>query len=151
MKLPVFVAPLLLLMVWAPQALSGKMTFAWEATTTHTDPAHSPATDLAGYHLYYWQGSGTQKFVNLGKEITSYTFPDTFTDLVEGQTYSSAVTAYATADKAGVFLLSALLDARRWHNMNLLRDLTGIQARPEHTLVPILTYNARVHRSPKHP
>src|SRR5262245_26893376 len=99
MKLPMFVVLLLLLMVWASQALAGKMTRAWEATTTHTDPAHSPATDLAGYHLYYWQGSETQKFVNLGKEITSYTFPDTFTDLVKGQTCSSAVTAYDTADK----------------------------------------------------
>jgi hypothetical protein len=99
MKFPVFAAPLLLLMVWAPQALAGKMTLAWEVTTTHTEPAHSPATALAGYHLYYWQGSGTQKFVDLGKEITSYTFPDTFTDLVEGQIYSFAVTAYDTADK----------------------------------------------------
>lgn len=89
MKFPVFVSPLLLLMVWAHQALAGKMTLAWEVTAPHTDPAHSPATDLAGYHLYYWQGSWTQKFVNLGKGITSYTFytfTDTFTDLVEGQT-----------------------------------------------------------------
>jgi len=95
MKFPLFVAPLLLLMVWVPQALTGKITLAWNATTTHTDG--SAATDLAGYHLYSWQGTGTPTFVNLGKRTTSYTSPDTFTDLVEGETYPFAVVAYDTA------------------------------------------------------
>ena len=49
MKFPLFVAPLLLLMIWIPQALANKITLAWNAPTTHTD--NSIATDLAGYHL----------------------------------------------------------------------------------------------------
>ena len=91
MQFPLFVAPLLLLMLWIPQALAGKITLAWNATTTHTDG--STVTDLAGSHLYYRQDPETPKFVHLGKQTTAYTFPD----LVEGETYSFAVAAYDTA------------------------------------------------------
>jgi hypothetical protein len=77
--------------VWVSQALAGQVTLAWNATTTNTDG--TPATDLAGYHLYYWQGStGTPQNLNVGK-TTTYTL----TGLVNGATYSFAVAAYNTS------------------------------------------------------
>jgi hypothetical protein len=82
---------LLILLVWVSQALAGQVTFAWNATTTHTHG--TPATDLTGYHLYYWQGStGTPQSVDVGN-TTTYTL----TGLVDGATYSFAVAAYATS------------------------------------------------------
>jgi hypothetical protein len=81
---------LLIFFVWVAQALAGQLTLAWNATTTHTDG--SSATDLAGYHLYYWQGStGTPQSKDVGN-TTTYTL----TGLVDGATYSFAVAAYNT-------------------------------------------------------
>lgn len=82
---------LLLCLGWAAQALAGQVQLAWDPTTTHTDG--SPATDLAGYRLYYWQASiGTLQRVDVGN-TTTYTL----TGLVDGGTYSLAVAAYDTA------------------------------------------------------
>jgi hypothetical protein len=82
---------LLLCLGWMSQALAGQVTLAWNATTTNTNG--TPATDLAGYHLYYWQGStGTPQSLNVGN-TTTYTV----TGLVESATYSFAVAAYNTS------------------------------------------------------
>jgi concanavalin A-like lectin/glucanase superfamily protein/Big-like domain-containing protein/fibronectin type III domain protein len=82
---------LLLCLGWISQALAGEVTLAWNATTTNTDG--TPATDLAGYNLYYWQGStGTPQSLSVGN-TTTYTL----TDLTDGATYSFAVTAYNTS------------------------------------------------------
>ena len=90
-KLLAGITPLLLLSGWFSPALAGQVQLAWNATTTHTDG--TPATDLAGYHLYYWQGStGTPQNVNVGN-TTTYTL----TGLVDGGTYSFAVAAYNTS------------------------------------------------------
>ena len=71
---------LLIFLVWVSQALAGQVILAWNATTTHTDG--TPATDLAGYHLYYWQGStGTPQSVDVGNKTTY-----TLTGLVDGGT-----------------------------------------------------------------
>src|SRR5215470_6052612 len=84
---------LLIFFGWATQALAGQITLAWNATLTHTDG--TPATDLAGYHLYYWQGStGTPQSKDVGN-TTTYTL----TGLVDGATYSFAVAAYDTSGK----------------------------------------------------
>jgi len=71
-------------------AQTGQVSLAWNAPTTHTDG--TPATDLAGYALY-WQAStgGTQR-VDVGKQTTY-----TLTGLTGGTTYTVAVTAYNTA------------------------------------------------------
>ena len=91
LRLLVVATQLLLCLGWVAQALAGQVRLAWDATTTHTDG--SPATDLAGYHLYYWQGpSGTRQSVDVGN-TTTYTL----TGLVDGGTYSLAVAAYDTA------------------------------------------------------
>src|SRR5215510_111361 len=80
-------------MGWVPQALAGQVQLTWNAPTTNTDG--SPLTDLAGYHLYYWQGStGVPYSVDVGK-TTNYTL----TGLVPGVLYTFAVTAYNTAGR----------------------------------------------------
>jgi hypothetical protein len=87
----VVATPLLLCLAWVTRAPAGQVQLAWDATTTHTDG--TPATDLAGYHLYYWQGNtGTPKSVDVGN-TTTYTL----TALVDGATYSLAVAAYNTS------------------------------------------------------
>src|SRR6266545_3248106 len=84
------ITPLLALSVWLSQAWAGQVQLAWNATTTHTDG--TPATDLAGYQLHYWQGTGSPQSVDVGNQTTY-----TLTGLVDGQTYSLAVTTYNTA------------------------------------------------------
>jgi hypothetical protein len=85
------VTPLLALILWGAQALAGQVQLAWDAPTTYTDG--TPLTDLAGYHLYYWQNSAeVQQSVDVGNQTTY-----TLTGLVEGATYSVAVTAYTTS------------------------------------------------------
>ena len=82
---------LLALMVWVSQALAEQVQLAWNAPTTNTDG--TPLTDLAGYHLYYWQDStGVPQSVDVGN-TTNYTL----TGLVAGATYTLAVAAYNTA------------------------------------------------------
>src|SRR5262245_39823502 len=84
------VTPLLILTVWLAQARAGQLQFAWDAPTTNTDG--TPLTNLAGYHLYYWQGSSeTPQSVDVGNQTTYM-----LTGLVDGATYSFAVTAYNT-------------------------------------------------------
>ena len=80
----------LALMAWMTQALAGQVTLAWNAPTTNTDG--TPLTDLAGYHVSYWQGSAEPQSLNVGN-LTTYTVAG----LVEGATYSFAVSAYNTA------------------------------------------------------
>ena len=64
-------------------AQAAHVTLAWD------DPQNPPA-QVGGYNLYYWQGSATTPVrVNAGKQLTY-----TLTNLVGGQTYSFAVTAY---------------------------------------------------------
>src|SRR5215510_12320093 len=82
---------LLTFFVWVAQALAGQITLGWNPTLTHTDG--TAATDLVGYHLYYWQGStGTPQSINVGNTSTY-----TLTGLVDGATYSFAVAAYNTS------------------------------------------------------
>ena len=82
--------PLLALIVGVTPALAGQVQLAWNAPTTNTDG--TPATNLAGYHLYAWQGSGgTPQSVDVGNQTTY-----TLTSLVDGATYTFAVTAYNT-------------------------------------------------------
>ena len=76
------ITPLLVLSVWLSQAWAGQVPLAWNATTTHTDG--TPATNLAGYQLYYWQGNGSPQSVDVGNQTTY-----TLTGLVDGQTYQS--------------------------------------------------------------
>src|SRR5262245_30126631 len=84
---------LLTFSVWVAQALAGQITLGWNPTLTHTDG--TAATDLVGYHLYYWQGStGTPQSVDVGN-TTTYTL----TGLVAGATYSFAVAAYDTSGR----------------------------------------------------
>src|SRR5262245_15881255 len=92
----VCVALLLLLMIWVPQALAVDKTLAWNAPTTHTDG--SAATDLAGYHLYSWQGTGTPQLVYEGSQTSALVM-----NLAAGATYMFAVAAYNTAGNEGVW------------------------------------------------
>lgn len=87
---PWCVVPLLLLMIWVPQALARNLTPAWDATTTSTDGRL--ATDLAGSHLYYWQGMGTPQLVYEGSQTSALVM-----NLTDGATDTFAVTAYTTA------------------------------------------------------
>ena len=99
LKLPVFVSLLLLPMLWAPQALAVDVNLAWDAVTTYTNGA--AATDLAGYRLYYWQGTqvtGTPLIINVGKQTPYATVPG----LVAGAPYTFAVAGYNTAGNEGV-------------------------------------------------
>src|ERR1051326_2916878 len=83
--------PLLILTVWCAQVLAAQVQFAWDAPTTYTDGA--PITNLAGYRLYWWQGSGgTPQSIDVGNQTTY-----TLTGLVNGATYTCAVTAYDTS------------------------------------------------------
>ena len=101
LQLIVSATQLLIFFVWVAQALAGQVRLAWNATTTHTDD--TPATDLAGYHLYYWQGStGTPQSVDVGN-TTTYTL----TCLVDGSTYSFSVAAYDISGKKVVMLISS--------------------------------------------
>ena len=84
---PWCVVPLLLLMIWVPQALARNLTPAWDATTTSTDGRL--ATDLAGSHLYYWQGMGTPQLVYEGSQTSALVM-----NLTDGATDTFAVTAY---------------------------------------------------------
>jgi len=85
------VTQLLILVVWVAHALAGQAQLTWNAPTTNTDG--TPLADLAGYHLYYWQGStGVPNSVDVGN-TTNYTM----TGLVAGANYAFAVTAYNTA------------------------------------------------------
>ena len=78
----VSVVLLLAFVGWVSQALAGQAQLAWNAPTTNTDG--SPLTDLAGYHLYYWQGStGVPHIVDVGN-TTNYTL----TGLMAGATYT---------------------------------------------------------------
>src|SRR5690242_5906798 len=90
MKLFARITFLLLLSGWLSPALAGQVQFAWNATTTHTDG--TPATDLAGYALYWQASTGTPQRVNVGNQTTY-----TLTGLTGGTTYTVQVTAYNTA------------------------------------------------------
>jgi PKD repeat protein len=82
---------LLLLSGWLSPALAGQVQLAWNATTTHTDG--SPATDLAGYALYWQTSTGAPQRVDVGNKTTY-----TLTGLTGGTTYTVQVTAYNTAN-----------------------------------------------------
>src|SRR2546428_5713513 len=76
------VMQLLVLMVGVAQALAGQVQLAWDAPATSTTPA--------GYTLYYWQEpAGVPQSVDVGPQTTS-----TLAGLVDGATYSFAVTDY---------------------------------------------------------
>src|SRR6266850_7556735 len=91
LKLVFSALQLLICLAWVAHALAGQVTLAWDATTIYADG--TPVTDLAGYHLYYWQDStGTPQSVPVGN-TTTYTL----TGLVDGTTYSFAVAAYNTS------------------------------------------------------
>jgi Bacterial Ig domain/Fibronectin type III domain len=75
----------LVLMVWVTQALAGQVQLAWDAPDSSTPPA--------GYMLYYWQEpTGVPQSVDMGPQ-TTYALDG----LVNGATYSFAVTEYDTA------------------------------------------------------
>ena len=75
---------LLLCPLWLPPAGAGQVALAW-------DPVAVPT--LAGYMLYYWHGrAGVPHRLDVGPQTTT-----TLTDLVDGETYTFAVSAYDTA------------------------------------------------------
>src|SRR6266446_4088057 len=71
-------------------AQTGQVSLAWDAPTTHTDG--TPATDLAGYVLYWQDSTGVTQRVNVGNQTTYL-----LTGLVGGTTYTVDITAYDTA------------------------------------------------------
>ena len=73
-KCIVSVTQLLVLIVVVAQALAGQAQLAWNAPTTHTDG--TPLTDLAGYHLYYWQGTAVPQSVNVGNHTKIFVISD---------------------------------------------------------------------------
>lgn len=79
-----------LLALGASQALAGQVPLAWNAPSTNTDG--SPATNLAGYKLYWRNSAGSSQSVNVGNQ-TSYTL----TGLADGAVFTLEVTAYNTA------------------------------------------------------
>jgi len=84
------VMQLLVLMVWVSHALADQVQLAWDAPT---NPDGTPVTTLAGYRLYYWQGSlEVTQSVDVGNQTTY-----TLTGLVDGATYSFVATAYDTS------------------------------------------------------
>src|SRR6266446_4453491 len=84
------IPPLLVVSVWLSQVWAGQVSLAWNATTTHTDG--TPATDLAGYALYWHASTGVPQRVDVGNQTTY-----TLTGLPGGTTYTVEVTAYTTA------------------------------------------------------
>jgi VCBS repeat-containing protein len=73
---------------------------------------------VGGYNLYYWQGSATTPVrVNAGKQLTY-----TLTNLVGGQTYSFAVTAYGVTGGRE----SALSNAKGEVSTSLPSDATNV-------------------------
>jgi hypothetical protein len=83
------VLPLFVLIGGVAPALAGQVQLAWDAPT-NTDSIL--ITTLAGYHLDYWQArDGVLHSVDVGDQ-TTYTLDG----LVDGATYSFAVTDYDT-------------------------------------------------------
>jgi hypothetical protein len=79
-----------------PAVWAGDATLSWNPPTTNVDG--TPATDLAGYKVYYGTASGTYtQAVDAGLTITPVTPTYTVTNLVTGNTYYFAVTAYDTS------------------------------------------------------
>ena len=86
-SLPVITGIMLLLgcTLWFSQALAGQVSLAWDP------PLFTTPT---GYKLYYWQGSAeVPQSIDVGNQTTY-----TLTGLVDGETYTFAVTAYDTTD-----------------------------------------------------
>ncbi len=84
------ILPLCLLSGGLAQAWAGQVQLAWNAPTTHTDG--TPATDLAGYALYWHDSTGVPQRVDVGNQTTY-----TLTGLPGGTTSTVDVTAYDTA------------------------------------------------------
>jgi hypothetical protein len=83
--------PLLLSLLCVSGAFAAQVQLAWTAPTLNTDG--TLATTLAGYHVSYWPGSASvPQRVDVGNQ-TGYTL----TGLLNGQTYTLAITAYDTA------------------------------------------------------
>lgn len=75
---------LLVCTLWLSHAWAGQVALTW-------DPVAVPT--LAGYTLYYWHGrAGVPHRLDVGPQTTT-----TLTDLVDGETYTFAVSAYDTA------------------------------------------------------
>src|SRR5262249_49443206 len=74
---------------WFSPALAGQVTLAWNAPTTYTDG--TPATAIAGYHLYLQDSVGGTQRVDVGNQTTY-----TLTGLTEGLTYTITGTATDT-------------------------------------------------------
>jgi hypothetical protein len=82
------VLPLLVLMGWVTPALAGQVHLTWDAPDSATPPV--------GYTLYAWQEpGGDSQSVDVGPQ-TTYTLDD----LVDGATYTFAVTVYDIAGNA---------------------------------------------------
>jgi hypothetical protein len=72
----------------APDEPAAQVHLSWAPTTARADG--TPATDLAGYRIYYGQARGKYSFVKTVGNQTSAGIAG----LVPGQTYYFAVTAY---------------------------------------------------------
>ena len=85
-----------LLISLSPYAFAGQIKMAWDPPTTNSDG--SPLTNLAGYRIYYGAAPGVfEQPINvpladvvMDNGVATYTLPD----LVGGQTYYIAITAY---------------------------------------------------------
>lgn len=87
---------LLLLSLSHPTAWADNATLSWIPPTTHVDG--TPLTDLVGYKVYYGTASGTYtQVVDAGLTATPSTPTYTVINLVTGNTYYFAVTAYNTS------------------------------------------------------
>src|SRR5262249_40472547 len=89
LKLSLSVTPLLLFLIWMSHAVAGQARFAGDAPINPDGP---PATEVAGYYLYWQDSAGVLQRVDVGNQ-TTYLLPD----LAEGMTYTVDVTAYDTA------------------------------------------------------
>ena len=85
----------ILLSLSHPAVWAGEASLSWNPSTTNVDG--TPATNIAGYKVYYGTASGTYtQAVDAGLTITPVTPTFTVTNLVTGNTYYFAVTAYDT-------------------------------------------------------
>jgi hypothetical protein len=96
-SLALFVVCLIALSLTVGRAQEGQVRLVWEPPTTHVDG--TPATELKGYNLYYWQSNwDLPESVDVGNQTTY-----TLTALEVDQTYHFAVTAYDVGGNESVY------------------------------------------------
>jgi hypothetical protein len=91
------VALFLALIFLVSHAQASQVHLSWSSPTSNADG--TPLTDLAGYHVYYWQLSWDMPTsVDVGNQTIL-----TLLDLDAGQTYHFAITASDTSGNESVF------------------------------------------------